>query len=175
MYSTADTDSALLDHDLNSFQFYDLDGSIVPDAVTHAVAEAFESILSDVWARASAVDAGTDKPLSAAMEDAMAAYASRGGTAIPLDGSTLPSRILMWMLSSWEVRTMRWVQSCCELSDTRVTCCLERSVLVRHQNGSGVVAMGNARIRNHGRACVVASRSHGSCGSNRSWRSCPVR
>lgn len=99
-YSTSDKDSALLDHDLNSFQFYDLDGSEVPDAVVFQVANEFEDILSRVWDSASATgDTGDDRPLAAAMEAVMAAGCSN----IPFDGSTQQSRVLMWLLSSWEV------------------------------------------------------------------------
>ena len=105
MYSTAEEDSCLLDHDLNSFRFYDEDGRDVPEAAAFAVAEQFEAILSDIWTSACSVTADSDKPLSAAMEEVVAAYCASGSaTAIPMDGSTLESRLLMWYLSSWEVR-----------------------------------------------------------------------
>lgn len=53
LYSTTDTDSCLLDHDLKSLALYDTDGSDIPIAVAEEVAESFESILSDVWDEAA--------------------------------------------------------------------------------------------------------------------------
>lgn len=101
IYSTSDADSALLDHDLHSFRFYDTDGSEVPEDLCHRIAAAFEDVLTKAWAAAGVAASGEDASLGGVMEAAMAGAVAED---IPLDGSTVESRVWMWLMSSWEVR-----------------------------------------------------------------------